>query len=155
MSEANKALVRRHLKAINSKDLDGFAANYADDVAYHGAGGMEATGPEAITGFLNMFLAAFPDLTNIVDDIVAEGDMVAFRTTGGGTHTGDLQGIPPTGKSVTVSAINLSRERRQDRRAVGALRPDGNDAAAWGHSCARRVRLALGWQARQRAVLGA
>ena len=56
-----------------------------------------------------MFLGAFPDLAVTVDDIVAEGDKVVLRSTGRGTHTGDLQGIPPTGKSMTISAIDIFR----------------------------------------------
>ncbi len=108
MSEENKALARRHIEAINNKDVDGFARNYADDVAYQGTDG-ELKGPEAITELLNVFLGAFPDLAVTVDDVVAEGDKVVLRSTGRGTHTGDLQGIPPTGKSMTISAIDIFR----------------------------------------------
>ena len=38
-----------------------------------------------------------------------EGNMVATRWTGRGTHTGELMGIPPTGKQVTVVGITISR----------------------------------------------
>ena len=37
--------------------------------------------------------------------MIAEGDKVVSRITYRGTHTGDLMGIPPTGKSVTVPEI--------------------------------------------------
>ncbi len=109
MSEANKALIRQNLKAISNKDLDSFTGSYAADVAYHGAGGLEVKGAKELTEFLNTFLVAFPDLAINVDDIIAEGDKVVVRATAGGTHTGDLQGIPPTGKSVPMLAMIIYR----------------------------------------------
>jgi predicted ester cyclase len=44
-----------------------------------------------------------------IEDIVAEGDKVALRTTFRGTHTGELNGIPPTGRQVEVTALNIFR----------------------------------------------
>jgi predicted ester cyclase len=45
----------------------------------------------------------------MVDDQVVEGDRVATRFTVHGTHTGDLLGIAPTHKIVTVTGIVFSR----------------------------------------------
>jgi predicted ester cyclase len=53
--------------------------------------------------------AAFPDLQLTVENIIAEGDFVAISLTARGTHQGTFQGIPPTGKSVTVSAFEVVR----------------------------------------------
>src|SRR5436190_2066921 len=44
-----------------------------------------------------------------VDEQIAEGDKVASRWTGRGTHDGDLMGVAPTGKQVTVSGLTFSR----------------------------------------------
>lgn len=41
--------------------------------------------------------------------MIAEGDWVAIRYTGHGTHQGELMGIPPTGKEVTASAVMTLR----------------------------------------------
>jgi len=52
---------------------------------------------------------AFPDMHVTIDDMVAEGDKVAFRSTWTGTHKGEIMGIPPTNKKVTISLITISR----------------------------------------------
>ena len=52
---------------------------------------------------------AFPDFHHTVEDLVAEGDKVVPRLTLRGTHQGDFQGLPPTGKQVTFSGINVMR----------------------------------------------
>jgi len=55
------------------------------------------------------FINAFPDLNHTIDEIFAEGDMVSTRETVRGTHKGEFQGIPPTGKQFSMSAICLWR----------------------------------------------
>jgi predicted ester cyclase len=56
-----------------------------------------------------MYLSAFPDGAITVDDQIAEGDTVATRWTGRGTHQGELMGIPPTGKQVTVAGLSYTK----------------------------------------------
>jgi predicted ester cyclase len=53
--------------------------------------------------------AAFPDRVDVIDEVIAEGDRVGmlFRITG--THTGNLYGIPPTGRKVNVLEIAILR----------------------------------------------
>ena len=41
--------------------------------------------------------------------MVAEGDKDAVRWTGRGTHKGDLMGIAPTGKQLTITGISILR----------------------------------------------
>jgi predicted ester cyclase len=56
-----------------------------------------------------MFRAAFSDAQITVDDQIAEGDKVASRWTGRGTHDGELMGVPPSGRQVTVDGLVVSR----------------------------------------------
>jgi predicted ester cyclase len=56
-----------------------------------------------------MYLTAFPDLHLTIEDLIAEGDKVVDRQTARGTHQGTFMGIPPTGKQITVTAMNISR----------------------------------------------
>jgi len=53
------------------------------------------------------FHGAFPDLTATVDEQLAEGDRVMTRVTLRGTHTGDLLGLPPTGRSIELTLVEV------------------------------------------------
>lgn len=55
--------------------------------------------------FACMFYGAFPDLNHTVEETIAAGDKVVVRFTLRGTYTGDLMGIPATGKPITIGAI--------------------------------------------------
>jgi steroid delta-isomerase-like uncharacterized protein len=56
-----------------------------------------------------MLLDAFPDLIVTVEDQVAEGDRVSTRWWASGTHAGTFAGIAPTGRTVTISGIDIHR----------------------------------------------
>ena len=66
-------------------------------------------GPQGLRMFLSMFFDAFPDSNVTIESMIAEGDMTATRLTYTGTHKGEFQGIPPTGKSIAIPAIDLAR----------------------------------------------
>jgi steroid delta-isomerase-like uncharacterized protein len=67
----------------------------------HGLAGHQA--------IVRLFRTAFPDQWWQIEDLIAEGDRVVARTTMTGTHHGDFFGIPPTGRSVTVSGVHIIR----------------------------------------------
>jgi predicted ester cyclase len=56
-----------------------------------------------------MMLTAFPDLHYTVEDMIAEGDKIAFRMTMLGAQQGAFGSIPPTGEQVEVLTINIVR----------------------------------------------
>jgi predicted ester cyclase len=58
-----------------------------------------------------MIYGSFPDAHLTIEDVVAEGDMVAWRFTVRATHIGSFRGIPPTGKPVTLTGIAMTRMR--------------------------------------------
>jgi steroid delta-isomerase-like uncharacterized protein len=107
--EENKAQFRRVLDIINSGDLDKADEVIASNYVYRSPGSPEMRGPEGFKQLISMYRAAFPDMTMVIDDMVAEGDKVAVRWTATGTHRGELMGIPPTGKRVTGSGLIISR----------------------------------------------
>lgn len=63
-----------------------------------------------------MYRSGFPDLRITLDDMIAESDMVAVRFTATGTHLGQMLGIPPTGKRVSV--VNITLYHMRDGRIV-------------------------------------
>jgi steroid delta-isomerase-like uncharacterized protein len=100
--EANKALVVRGWESAGSGDLDGLAEMYTADVLYHGAAGEEIRGREAVVEMIGGYLTAFPDMTIRVEDVIGEGDRVFSRVRVTGTNTGELMGMPATGKPVDI-----------------------------------------------------
>jgi predicted ester cyclase len=99
----HEALTHRRLDVLDEIVAPGF-------VGHDGAGGlMDRTGYREAA---EMLLAAFPDLVVVVEDQVAEGDRVSTRWWGSGTHAGAFAGIAPTGRTVTLSGIDIHRVAR-------------------------------------------
>jgi steroid delta-isomerase-like uncharacterized protein len=71
--------------------------------------GMPPLDAEGHRQYSEAMIAAFPDIERSIEDLVAEGDKVVARWTARGTHTGDFQGLPPTGKVATSSGITIFR----------------------------------------------
>ena len=81
----------------------------ADDFTEHNPAPRQRPGREGHKQVLQQWRAAFPNLTLTVDDVFAVGDRAALRWTARGTHTGDLMGMPPTGREVTLTGIDILR----------------------------------------------
>ena len=110
MSELNKALVQRFVEeAFNESNLDVADEIYSPNLVSHEPTGPEERSPEYVKNFVNMYLSAFPDGRTTIEGLVAEGDRVAYRWTYRGTHQGELMGIPPTGREVTITGITIDR----------------------------------------------
>jgi predicted ester cyclase len=104
--EENKAIVRRVItEGVNTGDLQTFRDMLASDYARHSQATTEMPeihGVEEMLTFLQAQFAAFPDYHEEIELMIAEGDKVAYITTGTGTQTGPLGDIPPTGKKMEV-----------------------------------------------------
>src|SRR3954464_153438 len=55
--------------------------------------------------------AGFPDVHCHVDDLVEEGDAIAWSVRARGTHTGEFMGIPATGRTVDFDSLNIAEFR--------------------------------------------
>ncbi len=106
----NKALVREFVDLINAQDLNTaltlFSPNFVDHTPP--AGGFPP-GLEGVYAFFTMQFAAFPDARITSQDMIAEGDKVVHRMSGEGTHQGEFMGVPPTGRRITWSFIDIWR----------------------------------------------
>jgi steroid delta-isomerase-like uncharacterized protein len=111
MSEHNKAIVRRLFAELwNNGKLsvadEIFTANYA----HHDSSTPDlGLGPESEKKRATLYRTAFPDLHLTIEDVIAEGETVMTRWSCRGTHKGDLNGIAPTGKQITVSGVTIAR----------------------------------------------
>ena len=79
----------------------------------------EPAGPDGFKAVIAALRGAFPDIHFAVEAAVAEGETVAVRALGTGTHTGAAFG-PPTGKAVRFRTLDMHR-----------FRPDGMIVATW------------------------
>jgi steroid delta-isomerase-like uncharacterized protein len=104
-TDRNKAALYRFREALNAGDLDRAIAVFAANAVVHVSGAPDPLTVDGFTQFGRLFLGAFSDGRTTIEDVIAEGDKVVSRLTYRGTHTGDLMGIPPTGKSVTVPEV--------------------------------------------------
>lgn len=64
---------------------------------------------EGVKRFSSIFADALPDLTVTIDVELAEGDLVALRTTTRGTHRGTLLGVPPSGRPLEIDGTDIVR----------------------------------------------
>ena len=100
-AEANEALVRDSFEAFNAGDAERLRAVVAPDLVMHLAELPEPIhGRETWQQGFEMMKRAFPDLEAQIDDAVAADDRVAVRVSFRGTHSGEFQGIPATGRSI-------------------------------------------------------
>ena len=108
MSEENKTVVRQYFDRWGTQEAE--RESLAPDFVAHMPGAPEPMNREAFIQFQGVILSAFPDFAPTLEDQIAEGDKVANRVVfHAGTHKGDFQGIPPTGKPVTITAITIDR----------------------------------------------
>ena len=104
MSDQIQEVVRGCWEVANSHDASGFKDYYRKDVVYHG-GAEEIKGVENVTAYLQGYLTAFPDMKLTIEDIFSHGDKVFSRVRAEGTNTGELMGMPPTGRRVDLRWI--------------------------------------------------
>jgi predicted ester cyclase len=109
-------LIRRIFdEVINQGNLDAADELFTEDYVDHGPIG-ETHGVDAFKEMVAMWRQAVPDVHCGVEDVFQEGDMVGWNVRVTGTHTGEMMGIPPTGKPIELLSPNIGRLR--DGRAA-------------------------------------
>ena len=104
-----KRLNHRWIQAFNERDWKTDSALRAPDFQARLSGAPGPLDTEAWAGFMMAFTTAFPDSRITIDAIIAEGDTTATRWTLTGTHLGEFQGIPATGRPVKVTGLEYNR----------------------------------------------
>ena len=135
MSEENKELIRRYIRAIDDNDssdwsiIDEFVAG--DFVAHNPPLPGVSLDRDGLKQAAEIFRNATPG-THEIPLQVAEGDLVVSRIVGKGVHAGELLGIPATNKEVETDGIAIHRVR------------DGKIVEYWSVTDVARVLMQIG-----------
>ena len=107
-ADDNKKLMRRFVEFINTASEQLAVELIHSKATFHVPGRPEPmVGPAGYLAIIEMMRDGFPDIQWSLEELVAEADKVAARFTMRGTHRGPFLGVPPTGRSITVAALNL------------------------------------------------
>ena len=130
---ANRSAIHSYCEAVSAGDLDALDELLDPDVVHHSASmSGQKPGSKGVLETVSSLRKSFSHFTMVVTDTIAEGDRVAFRCNVSGTHTGDLTGAPPTGKSFEFEEIDIARFR------------DGHVVEIWSHPDSLALQRQLG-----------
>ena len=111
MSAQNQAIAQRLIEEIwNNRRLEVVDELFASTFTNHDPNTPDlGTGPEGYKKLINLYVAAFPDLRFKTEQTVSDEGSVVIRWKSTGTHKGDLRGIAPTNKAMTIEGITIVR----------------------------------------------
>ncbi|MBI4911722.1 MAG: ester cyclase [Acidobacteria bacterium] len=108
--EQNKLVARRLLEeVVNTGNVDLLPELVSPDCREANDPAGHSVGLDSMRAHVLGVRQTFSDLHLTVEHQIAEGDWVATRVTGRGTHSGVWLGMLPTGKQVEIIAVNLDR----------------------------------------------
>jgi predicted ester cyclase len=112
---AAQSLIDRFAATLSARDIDGFAALFADDYVNHQVSAAARPPPAGVTpkqGTVRFFagrLKGMPDLKVTIEASVASGDTAAASFVYEGTQTGDYLGVAPTGRRLRFTSCDIFR----------------------------------------------
>jgi steroid delta-isomerase-like uncharacterized protein len=119
--EQNKQVVRQYIEAFNRQDIERLGQLVLrTNHSFQFSGMHSSMDWNRTKQFYAAFWSAFPDLSAKIEEMVAEGDKVAIPVINTGTHKGEFQGIPSTGKNVSFGGrdfLTLSDGKIVEQRA--------------------------------------
>jgi steroid delta-isomerase-like uncharacterized protein len=109
-AETNRLVMHRFTEFINTASEELAKELISPKAIFHVPGRPEPMqGPAGYLAIIGMMRGGFRDIQWTLEEMVAEGDKVAARFTMRGTHKGTFFGVPPTGKTIAVQAMNFYR----------------------------------------------
>jgi len=100
-------IVREYHECWNRRDWEKYRSLMHPQYSYTGGDGQEQRGPEAGLAVGKMFATAFPDGRINIKTLRSDGDFVTVELVGTGTHKGDLMGVAPTNKRVSIPVCHV------------------------------------------------
>lgn len=104
-----KALNHRWISAFNQRDWETERSVRGASFQAHLSGAQAPLDNEAWSGFMTAFTTGFPDSRITLESCISEGDAVVSHWTLTGTHLGEFQGIPATGRPIKFSGIEINK----------------------------------------------
>jgi predicted ester cyclase len=110
-AEENKALVRHWIEEIDKADPSVVAQYIAEDYVDHNPPPHPGLPPgqEGSRRAFELSLGVFSNYHHEIHHMIAEGDLVVTHLTGFGRHTGELLGMPASGKEIQMTGISIHR----------------------------------------------
>jgi steroid delta-isomerase-like uncharacterized protein len=109
MSASDEAVVRRFYEQMNNERKNELAPElFTEAHVMHDPQVPAGTGPQGMADVVKVYQDGVDGHWGI-EDIFSTDDKVVVRWTGSGTHVGEVNGIPPTGKKISVDAITIHR----------------------------------------------
>jgi steroid delta-isomerase-like uncharacterized protein len=113
MSEDNKRLLQRWFEEVwNKGRAEAIEEMFAEDGIAHGLAdesGAPLRGAAGFREFHKKFRGAFPDVVVRVDEVIAEGDLVAARCSVRASHAGDDLGFAATNRPMEITGMTMAR----------------------------------------------
>ena len=111
MPDENKAIVRRLIEELwTNGNLSVADELFSENYTHHDPSTPDfGPGPEGEKKRVTHYRTAFPDLQFTIEDMICEGQTVTCRWSSTGTHQGPLSVIPPSGKTVSVSGMTVTK----------------------------------------------
>ncbi|TDC85980.1 ester cyclase [Micromonospora sp. KC606] len=108
--ETNETTLSRAIAAINAGDVEtGVNALFAEGAVDHDPAPGQGPGRAGFLAFFRGLTTAFPDLRLEQRHVTADEDHVSMAFTVSGTHLGDFNGVPPSGRAFKVSGVEIFR----------------------------------------------
>jgi steroid delta-isomerase-like uncharacterized protein len=107
VEEQNKEISKELYAAIDARNFEKLKELFADDFSLRVPGFDESWGTDILFQAIKSHYTAFPDWTQVIEDVVAEGEKVAVKLNQNGTHKAEYEGIPATGVEATLPAMHL------------------------------------------------
>ena len=109
--QENKALARRVFDEIWSQGKLDLADEFLapDFVGRPGGLGEPFKGPAGAKQFIGRLREGFPDITFTIEEMIAEGDLVATRWQATGTNDGEFMGFDPSERQVNIGGMTFLR----------------------------------------------
>jgi steroid delta-isomerase-like uncharacterized protein len=116
MTGERVAVAREFVKTVfNGHDPERAREYFTNDVLWHGGSLGTVTGVDTIVPILGAFIGAMEDIRAEEQDVIASDDLVAVRLVVSATHTGNLLGIPATGRRFQWDAVDIYRVTDQGK----------------------------------------